>query len=249
MIDGRREWQGFFDTQAGTYHLNAFAQHTSAEVDFFLSLFPLTAGATILDVGCGTGRHSIELAKRGFRVTGLDLSDKMLEVARRDAEEAGVAATWVQADATSFQLGSLFDAAICLCEGAVGLIERGENAEHHDVSIFQNIGACLKPNAPFLLTALNGYSIIRQMSDKHVVEGRFDPATMIASYEDEWELPGGTQVMKVYERLFIAPEMVKLLETGGFVVDNVYGGTAGHWARRQLSLDEVEAMYVCRRKP
>ncbi|HSI72565.1 MAG TPA: hypothetical protein VK934_05270, partial [Fimbriimonas sp.] len=59
--------------------------------------------------------------------------------------------------------------------------------------------------------------------------------------------PGGNQLMRVYERLFIAPEMVKLLQSGGFQVDNVFGGTAGHWHRRHLSLDEVEAMYVCRK--
>jgi SAM-dependent methyltransferase len=243
-----REWQGFFDAQAPTYELNAFTKHTAAEIDFFLSLYPLSAGAAVLDVGCGTGRHSIELARRGFQVTGLDLSPGMLEQARKGAENAGVQVEWIQADATHFTLDKTYDAAICLCEGAVGLIEHGEDAEKHDHAIFSHIAACLKPNAPFLLTALNGYSIIRQMSDEHVKEGRFDPATMIASYEDEWELAGGNQVVKVYERLFIAPEMVKLLQSGGFVVDNVYGGTAGHWHRRPLSLDEVEAMYVCRRR-
>lgn len=242
-----REWQGFFDAQAPTYEQNAFTNHTSAEVDFFLSLYPLTPGSSILDVGCGTGRHSIELARRGFDVIGLDLSPGMLRIAVLKAMEASVRVNWIQADATDFHLDKVFDAAICLCEGAVGLIERGENAESHDASIFQNIAACLRPNAPFLLTALNGYSIIRQMKDDHVREGRFDPATMIASYEDEWELPGGNQLMRVYERLFIAPEMVKLLQSGGFQVDNVFGGTAGHWHRRHLSLDEVEAMYVCRK--
>jgi hypothetical protein len=39
-----------------------------------------------------------------------------------------------------------------------------------------------------------------------------------------------------------------MLRQAGFIVDNVFGGTAGHWARRPLSLDEVEAMYVCRRQ-
>jgi 2-polyprenyl-3-methyl-5-hydroxy-6-metoxy-1,4-benzoquinol methylase len=243
-----RTWQAFFDSQAATYEQNPFTSNTAVEVDFFLSLYPLAKGSRVLDVGCGTGRHSIELARRGYKVTGLDLSQGMLSVAREKATEAGVTVSWMHADATSCSVGETFDAAICLCEGAVGLIEKGENAESHDLAIFRNIAEALKRNAPFLLTALNGYSLIRQMNDEHVLEGRFDPATMIASYQDQWDLPGGPKLMQVYERLFIAPEMVRLLQEGGFVVDNVYGGTAGHWARRPLSLDEVEAMYVCRRR-
>lgn len=244
-----REWQRFFDAHAANYEQNPFTHHTEAEVDFLLTLYPILPGSRILDVGCGTGRHSIALAKRGHRVTGLDISGEMLAVARRKAQEAGVEVEWVQADATDFHFDEPFDAAICLCEGAVGLIERGENAEAHDMAIFRNIAASLGPNKPFLLTALNGYSVIRQMKDEFVPEGRFDPATMVSNYEDQFDLPEGPTLMQIHERLFIAPEMVRMLTASGFTVDNVYGGTAGHWARRYLSLDEVEAMYVCRKRP
>ena len=85
------------------------------------------------------------------------------------------------------------------------------------------------------------------MKDEMVLEGRFDPATMYANYQDQWDLPEGPRIMTVRERLFIAPEVVRMLQDSGFAVDNVFGGTAGHWARRFLSLDEVEAMFVCRR--
>ncbi len=240
-----REWQRFFDSHAAAYEDNPFTKHTAAEVDFFLSLYPLIPGNTVLDVGCGTGRHSIELAKRGFKVTGLDLSAGMLEIAKANSGDLEI--EWLQADATDFKLDTKFDAALCLCEGAVGLIEKGEDAEQHDLAIFRNIAQSLKPNAPFLLTALNAYSTIRQMSDEHVHEGRFNPASMISSYQDQWDLPDGARIMTIYERLFIAPEVVKMLTASGFTVDNVYGGTAGYWARRALSLDEVEAMYACRR--
>jgi 2-polyprenyl-3-methyl-5-hydroxy-6-metoxy-1,4-benzoquinol methylase len=243
-----QNWQAFFDSEAKTYEQNPFTKHTLAEVDFFSSLFALPAKARILDVGCGTGRHAIEFAKRGHQVTGVDLSAGMLEVARDNAQKAGVDVTWIHADARDFALDAPFDAAVCLCEGGVGLIEKGEDAEEHDLAIFRNIYGHLKPNAPFLLTAMNAYAIIRQMSDQQIHEGRFDPATMVASYEDQWDLPSGSKIMQIYERIFIAPEMVRMLRQAGFIVDNVFGGTAGHWARRPLSLDEVEAMYVCRRQ-
>jgi 2-polyprenyl-3-methyl-5-hydroxy-6-metoxy-1,4-benzoquinol methylase len=244
-----REWQRFFDAHAANYEENPFTQHTEAEVDFILSLYPILPNSRILDVGCGTGRHSIALAKRGHRVTGLDISGGMLNMARRNAEAAGVQIEWIQADATDFRLDDTFDAAICLCEGAVGLIERGEDAEVHDFSIFRNIAASLRPNGPFVLTALNGYSVIRQMKDEFIHEGRFDPATMVSNYADQWDLPEGPTLMQIHERLFIAPEVVRMLRQSGFTVDNVYGGTAGHWARRFLSLDEVEAMFLSRRRP
>jgi SAM-dependent methyltransferase len=155
---------------------------------------------------------------------------------------------FVHADASDFRFDEPFDAAVCLCEGAVGLIERGQDAELHDLAIFRNIAASLKPNAPFVMTAMNAYAVIRQMNDQLIHEGRFNPATMTSNYEDDWQLPEGPTRMTIHERLFIAPEMVRMLREAGFVVDNVFGGTAGHWARRFLSLDEVEAMYVCRRK-
>lgn len=242
-----REWQRFFDAHAATYDQNPFTQHTEQEVDFILSLYPILPGAKILDVGCGTGRHAVELAKRGYKVTALDISEEMLKVGA--AKPYGDQVRWYQGDATSFAFEEPFDAAICLCEGAVGLVERGEDAEKHDGAIFENIANSLKPNAPFVLTALNGYSVIRQLKDEFVHEGRFDTATMISNYVDEWDLPEGATLMTIHERLFIAPEVTRMLREAGFVVDNVFGGTAGHWARRFLSLDEVEAMYVARKRP
>ena len=98
------------------------------------------------------------------------------------------------------------------------------------------------------MTALNAYSFIRRMKDELVHEGQFDPATMVASYTDEWDLPEGTKVVKIYERLFIPPEVTRMLQAAGFTVDNIFGGTAGYWSRRPLSLDEIEAMYVSRKR-
>lgn len=253
------QWQQFFDSHAPYYDQNPFTQHTEKEVDFFLAMFPLLAGASILDMGCGTGRHSVELAKRGYKVTGVDISEGMLDQARKKAEEAGLSIRWVHADATkplnllSVVNGAFpeelepFDAAISLCEGGFGLIGQGDDPEDHDLAILKNISAHLKPAAPFLLTALNGYQVIRQMKDEFIQAGRFDPATMVSNYEDEWELPEGARVVKIHERLFIPPEMVKLLAQAGLRCDRVFGGTAGNWGQRPLSLDEIEVMYVCRR--
>lgn len=243
------DWKAFFDAHAPRYLENVFTKWTGTEVDFLIELMGLKAGQSLLDMGCGTGRHAVEFARRGFKVTGVDLSTGMLEQARQAASEAGVEVDWIEADATQFTTDEAFDTAICLCEGGFGLIGENEDGVAHDLAILRNIHAALKPGSPFVLTALNGYSIIRQMTDEHVTEGRFDPATMLAVYTDEWKLPEGPTQMLVRERLFIPPEVVAMMRHVGFEVEHVWGGTAGEWGKRPLKLDEVEAMYVARRAP
>src|SRR5690606_14567467 len=115
-------WETFFDAHAPAYDGNVFTKNTSAEVDFLLDELKLPAGAAILDVGCGTGRHSIELARRGYAMTGLDLSSEMLARAVAAAKAAAVSVAWIHADAARFALPEKYDAAICLCEGSIGLL-------------------------------------------------------------------------------------------------------------------------------
>jgi cyclopropane fatty-acyl-phospholipid synthase-like methyltransferase len=69
------KWEGFFDGHAPVYDQNCFTRNTIAEVEFLIETLELSPGASILDVRCGTGRHAIELARRGYRVTGVDLDE------------------------------------------------------------------------------------------------------------------------------------------------------------------------------
>lgn len=83
-------WRAFFDAHATAYEDNVFTKNTIPEVDFLLEELSMQPGGSVLDVGCGTGRHAIELARRGYRVTGLDLSTGMLAWAAEAARRAGV---------------------------------------------------------------------------------------------------------------------------------------------------------------
>jgi len=93
-------WERFFNAHAPHYMDNVFTQNTLFEVEFLLEELGLPPGAKLLDIGCGTGRHSIELARRGYQITGIDLSSGMLAEAQRAAEGSGVEVTWIQRDAT-----------------------------------------------------------------------------------------------------------------------------------------------------
>jgi len=243
-----KAWKQFFDSHAPHYLANGFTGNTRFEVEFLLSLLELPAGSSVVDIGCGTGRHSIELARHGLRMTGVDQSEGMLTEARKAADGAGVDVQWIKADVTEWQSDLLFDGAICLCEGGLGLIELNEDPVAHDLSILRNISNSLRPNAPLVITCLNGYSVIRQLKDEHIEQGTFDPATMLSVYQDEWNLPEGKRTMTIRERLFIPPEVVAMLRHVGFDVLNVWGGTAGEWGKRPLKLDEVEAMYFARKR-
>jgi len=90
----KNTFEQFFDLHAPIYDENVFTKNTMREVDFLLEELKLPSGAAILDVGCGTGRHSIELAKRGYALTGVDFSEGMLAVAARSASAAGVRVEW-----------------------------------------------------------------------------------------------------------------------------------------------------------
>ena len=107
-------WREFFDSYAPQYMNEAFTADSVREVEFLVEVLGQPAGASILDVGCGTGRHAVELARRGYRVTGFDLSAGMLAEAAKAAGEAGVEVELIQADATAFSFARSFDAAACL---------------------------------------------------------------------------------------------------------------------------------------
>ena len=237
-------WMIFFEQHAPEYMDNCFVANTDFEVDFIEEELKLPSGAAILDVGCGTGRHSLELARRGYRVTGIDLSDKMLEEAREIARTEELKVEFIQADATEFNLDRIFDGCICICEGAFGLLSMGEDPFQRDLRILKNVSQVLKPGALFLLTALNGMKMIRQYQEKDVEEGRFDPVAVVETTPLSEMLEEGPEDIYVREKGFLATELKLMLEKAGFQLENIWGGTAGNWKRERPRLDEMEIMAV-----
>ncbi len=243
-----REWREFFDSHAPHYDQNPFTRNTKVEVQFLWDAIKLQPGMALLDIGCGTGRHAIELAARGIKVTGLDISSGMLHEAQKKARAAQVEIEWIHDDATKWSRSGAFDAAVCLCEGGFGLINHEEDAVAHDLGILKCAAESLKPGSPFVLTALNAYAIIRRATEENVENGSFNPATMEMFYADEWQLPEGPTTMYLRERLFIPPEIAAMMHFAGLTVEHVWGGTAGDWGERPLKMDEIEVMMVARKR-
>ena len=243
----KNNWEIFFDHHSSKYMDEVFTKNTIKEVDFLVAEFQLPVGSSIIDIGCGTGRHSIELAKRGFNVTGIDISKGMLIEAEKTANAENVEANFIKADATNFKIKDKYDAAVCLCEGAFALIEVDEDPFEHDSKILKNVNASLKHDAKFLITTLNALRMIREYNQDEVKKGIFDPYTLTETHSMEYMTDLGNDKVIVKEKGYTGLELKYLLESSGFAVENIWGGTAGSWNKEQIQLDEIEIMAVCRK--
>jgi 2-polyprenyl-3-methyl-5-hydroxy-6-metoxy-1,4-benzoquinol methylase len=239
------EWQEFFNNFAPEYHKEVFTKNTKAEIEFLIEELNLPEGSKILDLGCGTGRHSIGLAEKGYKMTGVDWSEGMLKQAQTDAGKAGVEVEWICEDAKKYKSPNTFDAAICLCEGAFGLLLKGEDPKAHDLAILKNLYLSIKPGAKLILGALNGFKKIRDAKQEDIISGKFDPYTLIERFTLSYDLPDGTKKEVIlHEHGFLPGELMKLVESVGFEVNHLWSGTAGDWKREIFDLDEIEVMVV-----
>lgn len=130
-----------------------WAAHHVHEIDVLIALAHLTKREVILDVGCGSGRHSIELAKRGYCVTGIDFSPQLIAAGQRTIKEQGLLnlATLDCGDARDCDLARQFDYAICLYDVIGSFASDAENAH-----LLENIYRHLRPGGLLLASVMNG---------------------------------------------------------------------------------------------
>ena len=248
MTEDKNTWRYFFDHHAPIYNDNCFTKATEQEIPFLIELLGLPKGSTLLDVGCGTGRHSVGLAKYGYKVTGYDLSPGMLAQAKKTAESIGAEVEWVEGDATKLPFENRFDAAIGLCEGALGLIGKGEDPLEHDLSVVRGILRALKPGGRAVLNCLNAIKKYRQFKPEDIAAGKFNPMTCVESIAMEFDDDTGKGVFNSNEKGYVPGEFRLLLIHAGFEIEHLWGGTAGNWGKRPVEMDEYELMAVVRKK-
>ena len=166
-------WASYFDDVfLRIYRPLLGHDQTAAEVESILHLLSLPKGAAILDVGCGWGRHSVELAKHGYKVTGVDFSPAMVAEAKKEAEREGVEVRFLCGDMRKLDFEDEFDAALSLFS-SLGYFDDEED----DLLVLRGIRRAVKGEGSLLIETMH-----RDMIARHYVE------------RDWWETPAGDHV-------------------------------------------------------
>lgn len=130
----------------------SWVEDTKRQVTFLIDELKLQGGEKILDLACGFGRHSLELARRGFAVTGVDITPDYIQYAREQAESEGLDARFLCADIREVGFESEFDLVLNMADGAVGYLEN--DAENR--KIFAVVSKALKPGGRHFMDIMNG---------------------------------------------------------------------------------------------
>ena len=194
-------------------------QRTAREVDFLVEELALQERSKVLDLFCGTGRHCVELAKRGIQSVGVDSNPDYLAVARDKAHAASVNVEFVQGDVRSVDFGKDYDAVIIMYQSF------GYFTDAEDRDVLRRAYEALKPGGRFFIEILNRDNLLQNWqadSEKEVdrvkvVEERtFDVLTSrinakITRYGGERPV-----VRAVSWRMYSAHEIKWILEEVGF---------------------------------
>ena len=250
-----KQWyEELFTDYANTYDKEEFTKGTVQEVDFIESEIDFDHTRKILDVGCGTGRHAIELAKRGYRVTGIDLSEDQLRKAKEKAEIEGVEVTFLQGDARDFSFEEPFDLVIMMCEGAFPLMETDEM----NFRILQNAERSLKEGGKFIFTTLNAlfalYRSVKDFTNAGSTGVQTDQSTFdLLTFRDYSTVTlvddsGREKTLNCNERYYAPSEITWLLKSLNFKAIDIYGCDTGDFSRdKSLAADHFEMLVIAQK--
>jgi cyclopropane fatty-acyl-phospholipid synthase-like methyltransferase len=223
-------------------------ERTIAEVDGVLNVLDLSAGSKILDCPCGYGRHSLELSKRGFFVTGSDLNSQHLAVVQKELEKGSFPIQIVKENMLDLNYDSQFDAVINMFY-SFGFFESDED----NFKVLQNFFTALKSNGKFLMHTDVNIPFIEAGKYKHDevrttsqggalrIVDIYDPVTK--RIKGAWILKNkdGGETRKDYSvRVYTKEEFVDLCKQAGFRSCEVYSD----WDKKSYSPDSEDMIIV-----
>jgi SAM-dependent methyltransferase len=204
---------------------------TPGEVDSIVKLLSLGADARVLDLCCGPGRHSVELARRGFEVVGVDRTAAYLSQARKRAQAEGVKVEFVRQDMRRFTRTRAFDAAINMYT-SFGYFKNPAD----DARVLRNLHRSLKPGAKLLIDLMGTEVVARQFRKRDWHEERGVLFLEERNVSPDWTwvenrwilLKGGRRKQYIVShRLYPAKDLSSLLRNCGFKAVKIFGNLAG----------------------
>ena len=198
----------------------AWTDRTGPEVDRVVKILQPRGDERVLDLACGSGRHSLELRRRGFEVVGADISGDLIEIARRDAAEAGLDVEFVQADLRDLDFSEEFDLVLNLNDGAIGYLESDEENRRS----FEVISRALRPGGRNLVQLPN----ILYARDRLPQRSWIPASSMVELVEHRWN-----KKAKRMEGRMIALRFGEVLED----LDGI------EFSQRLYDVDELRAIY------
>ena len=249
-----KQWyEELFENYAKQYDDEEFTKGTIGECDFIEQEIEYNKKIKILDIGCGNGRHSIELSKRGYSVTGIDLSESQLERARQKATKESLNIEFKKHDARIPHYSNECDLVIMLCEGGFPLMETDEM----NFQILKNAADALKPKGKLILTTLNGlFPLFHSVKDFYAAEKKggvaickdntFDLMTFrdhnVTEFVDD---SGNKKQLNCNERYYVPPEINWILRSLNFKIIDIFGAKLGAFSRDdRLTTEDFEMLII-----
>ncbi len=209
---------------------------TETEVRSLVRLLRLRRAARILDVPCGYGRHAVKLARRGFRVTGVDISPELLAQAQEAAAAAGVQVDLRRGDMRRLAYRGRVDVVLNL------FTSFGYFGDTGDLEVLRRFRRALRPGGGLVLHLINRDWVTRHYRPgsrarmgRFVVteESTFDFATSVVT--TRWTARRGRQVFRGTSRvrMYSCHELVGMLRQAGFSRVQIFGDFSG----KPLTLD------------
>ena len=227
---GRLWWEELFNDDYLRTCEKLTDEQIAREVDFIEDSLGIERGGAVLDLACGTGLHTIELARRGYEVVGFDLSLAMLARAGEDAQERGAKVNFVQGDMREMTFDEQFDGVFCW-NTSYGFFEEEKNA-----LVIDRIHRSLRAGGLFLLDVINRDFLIRQSPSLAWFEGdgcvcmdemSVDFITSRMKIKRTMMLDDGrSREIEYSMRVYSLHELGKILHDHGFKVCEVSGRVA-----------------------
>jgi SAM-dependent methyltransferase len=241
-------YESYFDqTFVSLYRDFLTPERTDREVEGLREMVALPPGGEVLDVACGWGRHSIELARRGFRVTGLDLSQTLLARARKRAAATGVAVDFVRGDMREIPWRGRFDAVLSLYSSLGYFLSDDE-----DLRVLRGVRQALREDGVFVLETMHRDHIVGDYAARDWwetadgltvwVEREFDAVEGVSREWTRWS-KGPKSGEKYHElRIRTATEWDALLRAAGLAPVDWYGD----WQLAPFIHTSEDLVVVCR---